>query len=93
MTNTNTRNINVLLPADMHATLRSLPGGLSISDHVRLALVDYLDNKVLPDVAFVNPSKNRPNSNDNPARQGKARPGAARPGLARPGGARQGKAR
>lgn len=59
MTNTNTRNINVLLPADMHATLRSLPGGLSISDHVRLALVDYLEDKVRPQSAFVNTSKKR----------------------------------
>jgi hypothetical protein len=59
MTNTNTRNINVLLPADMHATLRSLPGGLSISDHVRLALVDYLEDKVRPQDAFVNTTEKR----------------------------------
>lgn len=52
-------NINVLLPADMYADLRSLPGGLSISDHVRLALVDYLEDKVRPPTAFVNPSKKR----------------------------------
>lgn len=55
------RNINVLLPADMHAALRSLPGGLSISDHVRLALVDYLEDKVRPQSAFVNPQAKRTN--------------------------------
>lgn len=53
------RNINVLLPADMHAALRSLPGGLSISDHVRLALVDYLEDKVRPPTAFVNTPEKR----------------------------------
>ena len=56
------RNINVLLPPDMHAKLRSLPGGLSISDHVRLALVKYLDNAapiIAPNGAFVHPSEIR----------------------------------
>lgn len=61
-TPTHPRNINVLLPPDMHAKLRSLPGGLSISDHVRLALVKYLDNAapiIAPNGAFVHPSEIR----------------------------------
>ena len=61
-TPTHPRNINVLLPPDMHAKLRSLPGGLSISDHVRLALVKYLDNAapiLAPNGAFVHPSEIR----------------------------------
>lgn len=61
-TSNHPRNINVLLPPDMHATLRSLPGGLSISDHVRLALVKYLKDAapiVAPNGVFVDTREKR----------------------------------